>query len=164
MRAYFFGNQYLSSIQQSIQAAHVISEMFINYPMPADATPAPAHFLYDWAENHKTIILLNGGYSDNIRRLLIDFDDPQNPYPWEDFCESHEALDGALTCVGIVLPEKIYEGAAVLRSAPSTLQSKILTDEGTITLFSNTGVSRVEEYTKWEAKFMNKLNTFGMAK
>ena len=31
MRAYFWGNMYLSSIQQGIQAAHVVTEMFAKY-------------------------------------------------------------------------------------------------------------------------------------
>ena len=31
MRAYFFGNMYLSSIQQGIQAAHCLGEMFLKY-------------------------------------------------------------------------------------------------------------------------------------
>jgi len=162
MRFYSFSNMYLSSIQVGLQSAHVISDMFVKYNIAFHQEKT--EILYDWAKNHKTMILLNGGYGDNIRNLLVDLDDPQNPYPWTDFCESHEALDGALTCAGIVLPEKIYEGAAVLRSGFSQLASESLTEDGTITLFSDTGFARVEEYTKWEAKFMNKLNTFGMAK
>lgn len=113
MRAYFFGNMYLSSIQQGIQAAHVTAELFMK-PHSEDGNI----YLLDWANNHKTMILLNAGYSEEIRRLIEFFDTADNPYPWASFNEGDDALDGALTCVGIVLPEKIYKLSAYLRQAP----------------------------------------------
>ena len=133
MRVYYFGNMYLSSIQQGIQAAHVTHELFLSYP-PCDPNhhdlQSDSDILYDWAKNHKTMILLNGGYSEALRELITFFSSPQNPYPWTFFNEGEDALDGALTCVGIVLPERIYETAAALRDNPETLRfplSPILT-------------------------------------
>jgi len=103
MRAYFFSNMYLSSLQNGLQTAHVVAEMFVKYTGAVDI------YLQNWARNHKTIIILNGGYSSNLLQLCDLFSDPQNPYPWANFNEEQSALNGAATCVGIILPEKIYE-------------------------------------------------------
>lgn len=124
MRAYFFGNMYLSSIQQGIQAAHCLGEMFVKYPDLEDSNWAKDHtedqekyeMLIDWAKNHKTMILLNGGYSENLRVLAQSFDQPYNLYPFATFSESKEALDGALTCVGIILPERIYNNVDLVKA------------------------------------------------
>ncbi len=155
MRAYYFGNMYLSSIQQGIQAAHVTHELFIKYPSPPGNRTAVS--LYDWAENHKTMILLNGGYADNLRELEGLFSLLSNPYPWASFNESEEAADGLLTCVGIVLPEKIYEAAKALRDGNIGAEQIVVTgswspeDDVTWT------------YTKWEHKLCLELNKYGMA-
>lgn len=37
-RAYFFGNMYLSQIQQGIQAAHVVAEMSMAYKKESGLT------------------------------------------------------------------------------------------------------------------------------
>lgn len=106
MRAYFFTNMYLSSIQQGIQPLHVLAEMYNKYVSP---DPGPEYFILDrWARDHKTVICLNAGYSDEIRKLIALFEDPRNPFPWAFFREGNDALDGALTSVGIVLPEEVY--------------------------------------------------------
>lgn len=121
MRAYFFGNMYLSSIQQGIQSAHCLAEMFVKYPYNgsrnADGAAFEAsYFLSDWATDHKTMILLNGGYSENLRAIIELFNASENPYPWSQFHEGQDALDGALTCVGIILPEKIYDNSEFIMS------------------------------------------------
>lgn len=164
MRAYFFGNMYLSSIQQGIQAAHVVAEMSVQYYCSMDGGDPIGEPFHEWATHHKTMILLNGGYSETIRELSWFFDHPENPYPWANFHEGEDALDGALTSVGIILPEKIYEGASELRSSPSILPSQTLLEEGTITFDRGTEKEYTEEYTKWEADLMGKLNKFGLAK
>ena len=114
MRAYFFGNMYISSIGQGIQAGHVLAELFVKYQQHSAwaVVTIPTQHLYDWAHNHKTMILLNGGYSEALRSISELFAAKENPYPWSVFHEGQDALDGALTCVGIILPEKIY-GAGV---------------------------------------------------
>jgi len=151
---------YLSSIQQGIQAAHVTHELFLDYPAfdpnhhDLDRT---SEVLHDWAENHKTMILLNGGYSDNLRELIKLFADARNPYPWASFNEGEDSLDGALTCVGIVLPEKIYETAKALREENIGAQ-QIPVQE---TWSPEEGVTWT--YTKWEYELCLELNKYGMA-
>ena len=112
MRAYLFGNLYLSSIQQGIQALHCTTEMFLKYlPHTEEAGP-----LYDWALNYKTTILLNGGNSTELYSIRYHFEQEENPYPFAMFEESVDALSGAVTCVGIILPEKIYTAAEEIRN------------------------------------------------
>lgn len=133
MRAYFFGNMYLSSIQQGIQGEHAMVAMFVKY------RHQKAHLdtLYEWAENHKTSIYLNGGYADNLLRVHNEIDDIElhlanelvrNPdylksiglgfdFSLDEsnfrlshslFHEEQASLNGALTSVAVILPECFY--------------------------------------------------------
>lgn len=110
MRLYTFVNMYLSPIQHGIQTAHIVSDLFVKYSsndLYYDAEYAQT-YLYDWAENHKTIIVKNGGFSSN----LIDIYDQisnQNVYPCAIFREEVDALNSAVTAVGIVLPADVYK-------------------------------------------------------
>jgi hypothetical protein len=171
MRAYFFGNMYLSSIQQGIQAAHVVADMFVKYPYH----DPEAEILRAWATDHKTMVLLNGGYSETIRDLVEFLDTCRNPLPWASFNEGVDALDGALTDVGIIIPEKIYQMAAAIRSQRSVhagerFISDVIREEGMITVYPenklgfNVTEDTVLSYTKFEYDLMLRLNEFGLAK
>ena len=152
MRAYFFGNMYLSSIQQGIQAAHVTHELFRKYKVASKQFDV----LANWADLHKTMILLNGGYADNLRTLIDMFNNTQNPYPFTWFNEGEDSLDGALTCVGIVLPEKIYETASMIRRTPE------LGDD--IQKYGScAGEFGPLEFSKFEFELMLELNKYGLA-
>lgn len=153
MRAYFFGNMYLSSIQQGIQAQHCTAEMFYKY-RHHDKSRIQHEMLMIWAEKHKTTILLNGGEKEallDIVRLLKDgikttgFDD--NPYPWATFSESNDALNCCLTCVGIVIPERVYELAKRLREAKN--RWIVISPEGT---------------SSWDVQLCYKINNCGVAR
>lgn len=118
MRAYCFTNFYLSSLAKGIQAAHCLVDMGQKY--------GPQHgeryYNYcDWANQHKTIIVLNGGNCGCLREITelfesLDFQDVDLGYPWASFREDDESLNGALTCVSVVLPEKVYGLAHAVRS------------------------------------------------
>lgn len=106
MRFYAMGNYYLSSIQQGIQAAHALGEMFNQSPYGDSPV---GRYLRDWCMNHKTMVLLNGGNSADLRDLWTLLSDERNTqYPIGKFSEDEQSLDGALTCVAIVLPERLY--------------------------------------------------------
>ena len=156
MRAYFFGNMYLSSIQQGIQAAHVTHELFLKYDNIAAGSFATTE-LYDWAKLHKTMILLNGGYSENLRELIAMFDTRENPYPWAHFNEGEDSLDGALTCVGIILPEKIYVTADALRKG--NIGAEQLPIRGCWSPEDDVSW----EISKWEYNLCKELNKYGLA-
>lgn len=163
MRAYFFGNMYLSSIQQGIQAAHVVANMATRY-WGANGT-LDGDMFYDWAENHETMILLNGGYAENIYELNKFFDEGEHAYPYEMFNESKEALDGAATCTGIIIPGKIYEGAQAMRKVKRDKRSKAYYDfdkARTLMLEVDHLPTRFK-YTEWEVELMERLNTFRLA-
>jgi len=163
MRYYGFSNLYISSIQHGIQNAHTIADMFTKYQ---NSTDDDIDLLYDWAENHKTMILLNGGYSETLRGLLEMFNDKKNPYPFASFNEGEDALDGALTCVGIILPEKIYESSAYIRSLPFRKREEVIEkikESGMIELEPYQGIAVTHELSKWEFNLVLELNNYGLA-
>ena len=148
---------YLSSIQQGIQAQHTTAELFVKYTTNTTAAQDRRGLLYEWAHAHKTSILLNGGYSSALREIINLFDSRQNPYPWAPFNEGKDALDGALTCVGIILPAKIYELASAMRA-----------DKDLVEVVRNTGVwaydyEETVEFSKWEFELCVELNKYGLA-
>jgi hypothetical protein len=109
MRGYFLTNMYLSPIQHGIQSAHCIHDMFIKYQEYSDASYNGSNMqkayevLIEWASNHKTMIVLNGGTGDDLREALRVFTLNSVGYPYDVFNEP--SIDNALTCVGIILPE-----------------------------------------------------------
>lgn len=175
-RAYFFGNMYLSSIQQGIQSAHTLTEMFTKYVNATDWNDHTVQ-LFEWAKNHKTMVLLNAGYSEEIRSLVELFSNHRNKYPWASFSEGNDALDGALTCVGIILPQKIYDGAKIIREwRPSKGEAHHLSPRDTLEYEGQIVVGpenvfniNVEglitwEYNGFERKLVQRLNNYGLAK
>ena len=115
MRAYFWGNMYLSSIQQGIQPLHCVSEMFMKYEGVGGEARQKTDMLYSWAKDYKTVVVLNAGEGEKLERLWAIFDSHDHPYPWAHWNESREALNGAITSVGIILPERVYEGAREIK-------------------------------------------------
>ena len=158
MRAYFFGNMYLSSIQQGIQSAHVVAEIFYKYQIgPGSTRTKHYNMLMDWTKNNKTMVLLNAGYAEELHNLQEFFLDSNNQYPWSSFKESQEALDGAFTSIGIILPERIYETAKYCREnnmAPSVFTS------GTFGIQYNMPT----DLSNWECELIEKLNQFSLAR
>lgn len=142
MRCYHFGNFYLSSIQQGIQAAHAQMELFVKYQdtginYAEDYQPTINEIayqqkvddLYDWAENHKTMVCLNGGALQDLKNIEELMESLENKYPWSTFYEDEYSLGAILTNVAIVLPEEIYENAAKIRNKEYTLQDNKVWDE-----------------------------------
>lgn len=163
MRAYFFGNMYLSSIQQGIQAAHAVADMFVKY----DKVKRHGHscqnsMLYEWADRHKTMILLNAGYGQEIHNLITFFSEDGNVFPWCPFRESREALDSALTTVGIVLPEEIYNAAKALREGPKSDPSDSI--ERAIAGASTFDPWNGYKPSTWEQEMAIKLNNYSLAR
>jgi hypothetical protein len=114
MRLYTFGNYYLSSIQQGIQAAHLVADMFVNYQHPKSAGPDSA--LYEWADQHKTMVCLSGGNHADLTELYMALRPmgAEIGLPVGIFYEDGISLNRAATVVGIVVPARVYEFAAEL--------------------------------------------------
>lgn len=166
MRAYFFGNHYLSSIQQGIQAAHCTTEMFMKY----DGNMHQHSALIDWATNHKTMILLNGGYASTITDLTEFLDNVHdNDFPYASFYESEECMNGMQTCVGIILPQRIYEMATELRNTKGGWDKLIIgTEKGWGTVYIpirlGQGKNRCWMISEWEVELINRLTKFSLAR
>lgn len=179
LRCYHFGNMYMSSIQQGIQAAHAQMAMFVKYDkaeaVNLDTIPeyAPTvdeclfidstKMLYEWATNHQTMICLNGGYLENMKAIAAHLTHDDNPFPWSTFHESQEAMGGMLTNIAIVLPDRIYDTAAWLRNP----RNQLVTYDGDPNYYyppeANTDYHNIG-FTWWEGEFMDMLNKCGLAK
>ena len=125
-RLYTFINFYLSSIQSGIQSAHIVSEMYVKYfDNKNEATNEhKMNVIKRWASQDKTIIVLNGGTSQDLnndynRVSMLDhssYTDKSHDIffniPYIKFYESPDALgiseQGIMTGFGIIVPEQIY--------------------------------------------------------
>lgn len=113
MRGYFLTNMYLSPIQCGIQSAHCIHDMFVHHQDDFVGGEQAAVRLFDWAENHKTMIVLNGGTSDDLDMFLKFLSINDHTYPYGHFLEP--GIGDALTCVGIILDEPMIEAISWIR-------------------------------------------------
>lgn len=168
MRAYFFTNMYLSSIQQGIQPLHVVADMFVKYMDHGSngiiIATSKLDLVHKWARDHKTVICLNGGYTSNLHDLVVRLDVADNPYPWQAFWEGDDALGGVMTSVGIILPEKIYETVQEKRDHQRTVrwQSNTLGEWQLRWGEDQNGTHR--GITVWEKDFIDEMSKYGLAK
>ncbi len=119
-RCYHLNNTYLAGIHSGIQSAHAQHELAMKYLGGAMAKSpyfAPAKEGYvEWATNHKTIIVLNGGMQSNLQEWEAMLASVSHPYAWASFREEEAALNGTLTNIALVLPETIYKHARQISS------------------------------------------------
>lgn len=97
MRLYSFVNSYLSPLQHGLQTAHLVAEL----------SRDQNQLFQDWASQHKTIIILNGGNQISLIDLftLLDMMPPYSDLHYGAFREDFVSLNGCLTCVGFVASE-----------------------------------------------------------
>lgn len=113
MRLYSVTNTYCSGIHAGIQTAHAVANMWIKKKVrggPKYSKGIRNLVLEEWARDHKTIIIFNGGMQpqlNEIHRLMLEVED-QTSFPCSQFKESMEAMNRTLTAVAIVLPEWVY--------------------------------------------------------
>jgi hypothetical protein len=109
----------MSSLQKGIQSLHCITDLMVQYDnvMRSPQEQARKDMLMDWATNHKVVILLNGGNSAGLQEIYdtLASTSPQTTYPYGKFNEDEQSLNNALTCVGVIVPEKIYLLADLIR-------------------------------------------------
>lgn len=114
LRLYTFVNFYLSSIQQGIQSAHIVSDLFHEYRSHRGKS---RKMLDDWAAYGKTIIVLNGGMAKDVVEGVDAIDAAtQKAYPYTAFYEEPGAIDherGSVTAWGIVLPQEVYNAKPI---------------------------------------------------
>lgn len=116
-RLYSFTNFYLSSLQKGLQTAHLVEELNLKYNLTGHIAWRSLHgnvklaynVLHEWGKYHKTIIILNGGNSANLQLIYNKLAELNNSLslPFTKFNEDEQSLNGALTCVGLVVPMSI---------------------------------------------------------
>lgn len=108
MILYSFTNMYLEGIHAGIQTAHMINEMWLKYSNAENAFYLKRReILINWAKSDKTIFIYTGGYQRSLEDRLGQLQKFSHHYdlPYAYFRESKDALNGALTCVGIIVPD-----------------------------------------------------------
>lgn len=152
MRAYFFVNaNWLRPVQHGIQAKHCGDEIALKVlpgMLPGSADAEMFRMWHEWAQNHKTVIVLDGGAHGDLVEIAEFFRRKDNPYPSASFCEDEYSLNGAMTSVGIVLPEELYERARMVREDDLSNDTEDLRDPKDI----------------WEAELIELLNSRSLAR
>ena len=162
MRIYHFGNFYMSSIQQGIQAAHCQMEMFLKYNA-IGANKDSKKMLYEWARYHKTMICLNAGANKEMHEIRAILEDTENPYPWSYFKEEEEAMAGMLTNLAVILPEKIY-GQRDRAKNGNTLWGYFEYAPTDRIYASGEPISEVvNKFSEYELKMLNLINGYRLA-
>lgn len=189
MRCYHLNNFYCQNIMAGIQSAHAQHELMLKYLDPLnEEAKSPyhqpqIHSYLEWARNHKTIIVLNAGMQSDLQSWVEFLAPLTHPYAWARFHEAEEALNGALTNVAVVLPERIYAFSRQITSAIQSGRSYDLinTDTTYVSLVPRAGgefklvrksrelvtdefVENPEEwnYTKYDIELMSRLSKCGL--
>ncbi len=106
LRLYSFVNFYLSSIQQGIQTAHAAVDLVMSYRCYSGEQTEKSKMVDEWANLHKTMIVLNGGNNDSLEKIF--WAAKNSGYPWAEFREDGPSLGSIRTCVAVVVPETIF--------------------------------------------------------
>lgn len=93
MKCYIFVHSHLSSIQKGIQAAHVVAELVVRTNDGAT-----------WAHGYKTIVMLEGGNSDNLSTIAAKVGKTRYDYVYVN--EDYGTLGGIMTAVGFIYNDK----------------------------------------------------------
>lgn len=107
-RLYCLTNMYLSSLQKGLQTAHVVSDLALAARMDSEVDQV----FNAWASQDRTIIILNGGNSVGLERWEQFLREYCQRWPWAAFREDQQSLNGAITAVGIIVPESVYRNAS----------------------------------------------------
>lgn len=107
MKAYVFVNRYLSGVQVGIQAAHALVRLGVDNS---------DNDFYDWATEHETIVVLNGGSSSNMKNILNILSGGDNRV--EYFREPD--MDDMITAIAYVPSKKEFNQIEELRLIPYT--------------------------------------------
>ena len=96
---------YFPGIQAGIQAGHAAVELMVKYPGNEE--------VLDWATNHKTFIILNGGDHMSLEVLYQELMIKHSTYSLAAFREP--GANDCLTSLAVLVPEPVYTLVALLR-------------------------------------------------
>lgn len=128
MRLYTFTHFMLSSIQQGIQSGH-LSQALINKHIEDRKTSKPLKAIKEWLPE-PTIICLNGGNSGQLRVIYANLEIIGSvlSLPFTKFHEDEDSMDGIMTSVGIVVPQRVYDSAQLMRTRPDGFEQMLPQD------------------------------------
>ena len=146
-RCYTFTHFMLSSIQQGIQSGHAAMEL-VNKYYNEEFTFKQDEDAFDtvltWIRNDKTIVCLNGGDSESMTEWVQFLNTYKNPFPWVTFHEDESSMEGILTSIALILPERIYGvDLEELYAMASFIPGK---------------------FTSWEWELVNRVKSTGLAR
>lgn len=116
--AYFWVNGlYMREIQWGIQALHCAVDMGQIYKDAVRRGSEASNVFNNWANDDKTVILLNAFNVQGLREKfdLLDANGNLARVPWATFSEDEQSLGGVLTCVGVVPNENMMNYMAWAR-------------------------------------------------
>lgn len=119
-RCYVFVHSFLGPIHKGVQAAHAVAELVHRY----DDVEDPNYHVSKWVSNDKTLLLLEGGNSANLRQILELAEKSHLPYA--EFREDDETLDCILTAVAVVVCESSLEKYKSKLRTKDTIQKRIV--------------------------------------
>jgi hypothetical protein len=99
---------YLSSLQKGLQTAHVVGEI----ALCSSVRSQEKKVFNQWSEQDKTIIVLNGGNSASLQAFERFLRTSGCEWPWAAFHEDEQSLNGAITAVGVIVPESVYKNTS----------------------------------------------------
>ena len=105
MKLYCFHNWYLGGNQPGIQSLHSAARLFVKYQPTLEEDPM-VEMLYDWATNHETAVILNGGDRHNLNRIY-ELISGINKYPFAAFVE--DGVCDSISNISLVLPTELCE-------------------------------------------------------
>ena len=99
MRMYFFTMYNLSGIQKGIQCGHAAVE----YSRLAITCETHSQY-FEFADKHKTFIVLDGGNSNDMITRSCELDSLNIPHA----CFREPDLNDSMSAIAFILPEEIY--------------------------------------------------------
>lgn len=106
-RGYFVVNRYMLGLQAGIQAGHCAAELVHEHHSNS--------VVKQWVTKDKVMIVLHGGGHSDLRKLFKI--SQKMKIPSSIFHEGLEDLNGAATCVGMVLSDSLVEKMKTLAGA-----------------------------------------------
>jgi hypothetical protein len=114
-RGYVFVNSALSSIQKGVQGAHAMVEVTNRYNYSSvtyDEVPAAsARVVWDWRNEHKTLIFLEAGFHRGLLENYLTFAQhcEKLGLPYALFVEDDDTMNSMATAFAGVVPSSIYD-------------------------------------------------------